>query len=59
MNDAQRNQPIDRCWRDNLAATNVTVNTSNAVLYLDKTFASTNHLLVDGKIAAVIRGGLI
>jgi RHS repeat-associated protein len=29
-------------------ATNVTVNTSNSVLYLDYTFASTNHALVDG-----------
>jgi RHS repeat-associated protein len=29
-------------------ATNVTVNTSNAVLYLDATFASTNHTLTDG-----------
>ncbi len=30
------------------AATNVTVNTSNAVMYSDSTFASTNHGLVDG-----------
>jgi len=30
------------------AATNVTVNTSNSVLYLDYTFASTNQNLVDG-----------
>jgi hypothetical protein len=30
------------------AATNVTVNTSNAVLYFDYTFASTNHTLTDG-----------
>ena len=29
-------------------ATNVTVNTSNSVLYLDYTFASTNHALSDG-----------
>jgi RHS repeat-associated protein len=29
-------------------ATNVTVNTSNSVLYLDYTFASTNHALTDG-----------
>ncbi len=29
-------------------ATNVTVNTSNSVLYLDYTFASTNHSLSDG-----------
>jgi RHS repeat-associated protein len=29
-------------------ATNVTVNTSNATLYADNTFASTNHALVDG-----------
>jgi len=29
-------------------ATNVTVNTSNSVLYLDYTFASTNHSLVNG-----------
>jgi RHS repeat-associated protein len=29
-------------------ATNVTVNTSNAVLYLDATFASTNHTLSEG-----------
>jgi RHS repeat-associated protein len=29
-------------------ATNVTVNTSNSVLYLDYTFASTNHPLSDG-----------
>jgi RHS repeat-associated protein len=29
-------------------ATNVTVNTSNAVLFLDYTFASTNHALIDG-----------
>jgi RHS repeat-associated protein len=30
------------------SATNVTVNTSNAVLYSDATFASTNHNLVNG-----------
>jgi RHS repeat-associated protein len=30
------------------AATNVTVNTSNSVLYLDYTFASTNHALSNG-----------
>ena len=29
-------------------ATNVTVNTSNALLYADRTFASTNHSLADG-----------
>src|SRR5262245_51155018 len=29
-------------------ATNVTVNTSNALLYLDYTFASTNHTLANG-----------
>jgi RHS repeat-associated protein len=29
-------------------ATNVTVNTNSSVLYLDRTFASTNHILVDG-----------
>jgi RHS repeat-associated protein len=30
------------------AATNVTVNTSNATLYADRTFASTNHSLANG-----------
>ncbi len=30
------------------AATNVTVNTSNAFLYVDSTFASTNHSVADG-----------
>jgi len=30
------------------AATNVTVNTSNSLLYADNTFASTNHSLTDG-----------
>ena len=42
------------------AATNVTVNTSNAVLYLDRTFASTNHSLVNGhnSFTAIARDSL-
>lgn len=32
-------------------ATSATVNTSNAVLYADNTFASTNHTLADGENA--------
>ena len=42
-------------------ATNVTVNTSNAVLYADITFASTNQPWVSGNIVftLIAKGGLV